>query len=122
MSRKLIVFGTLMIGLVGGGCGELTQADTDAPVVFIVSPKADSTVAGQVAFSAQVYDGFGVAKAVFTVDGVVLGEDVAGPPWSILWNTQSAGNGLHALRVEAIDLAGNTGFTSISVTVNNARQ
>ncbi len=122
MSRKLVVLGALMVGLTGGGCGDLTQADTDAPVVFIVSPKADSTVGGTVSFSAQVFDGFGVAKTIFSVDGVVLGEDLTGPPWSVLWNTQAAGNGPHALRVEAIDPAGNTGFNSIGVTVNNARQ
>ncbi len=123
MTRKLIAVAAALTGLAWAGtaCGSPTQADTDSPVVFIVSPKADSTVSGQVAFSAQVFDGFGVAKVVFSVDGVVLAEDLA-EPWGVLWGTQSAGNGPHALRVEATDFAGNVGFRSIGVTVDNSRQ
>lgn len=121
MTRKLFAIVVAGLGWTGAACGTLTQADTDAPVVFIVSPKADSTVSGQVSFSAQVFDGFGVAKVVFSVDGVVLSEDVA-EPWGALWGTQGAGNGPHALRVEATDFAGNVGFRSIGVTVDNSRQ
>ncbi len=120
MGRKLITLATVIAGLVGCG-GAATQPDTDAPIVFITSPKADSTVAGQVSFSAQVFDGFGVAKVVFSVDGVEIGQDLA-EPWAVLWSTTGSGNGAHALRVVATDPAGNTGFTSISVTVNNTRQ
>lgn len=121
MTRKLVAAALTALAWAGTACGSPTQSDTDAPVVFIVSPKADSTVSGQVAFSAQVFDGFGVAKVVFSVDGVVLGEDLA-EPWGVLWGTQSAGNGPHALRVEATDFAGNVGFRSIGVTVDNSRQ
>lgn len=109
------------LALAAAACGTGPQSDTDTPVVFITSPKADSTVSGQVSFAAQVYDGFGVARVVFKVDGVVVGEDVS-EPWGVLWSTIGAGNGAHALRVEATDPAGNTGFTSISVTVDNSRQ
>ncbi len=121
MTRKYATAGWVGLALAGWACGTPTQVDTDAPVVFITSPKADSTVGGQVSFSAQVYDGFGVAKVVFKVDGVVLGEDLT-EPWGVLWSTVGAGNGRHALRVEATDFAGNTGFTSIGVTVDNSRQ
>jgi len=107
---------------IGAACGlPSEQADTDAPIVFITSPLADSTVGGTVAFSAQVFDGFGVASVKFMVDGRVVGEDVI-EPFAVNWNTRGVGNGLHALRAEARDPAGNTGFTSISVTVDNTRQ
>ena len=121
MNRKLPASAWFGLALVGAACNSAPQVDTDSPVVFITSPKADSTVGGQVAFSAQVFDGFGVAKVVFKVDGVTIGEDLAAP-WGVLWSTQSAGNGPHALRVEATDPAGNSGFTSIGVTVDNSRQ
>lgn len=120
MTRTFVAILTATV-LLGGACNSAPQADTDTPLVFITSPKADSTVAGQVAFSAQVFDGFGVAKVVFKVDGTVLGEDVT-EPWGVLWSTQGAGNGPHSLRAEATDFAGNTGFVSISVTVDNSKQ
>ena len=121
MTRRFAIARWVGLGLAGLACGVPTQADTDSPVVFITSPKADSTVGGLVSFTAQVFDGFGVAKVVFKVDGVVLVEDLA-EPWGALWGTVGAGNGRHALRVEATDFAGNTGFVSIGVTVDNSRQ
>ena len=121
MIKKLALIGCSGLALTGIACNSAPQADTDTPVVFITYPKADSTVGGQVSFAAQVYDGFGVAKVVFTVDGVVIGEDLT-EPWGVLWTTVGSGNGPHALRVQATDPAGNTGFKSISVTVDNSRQ
>jgi len=105
----------------GVGCGGPTEAeDTDAPFVAIVSPKADSTVSGLVAFSAQVFDGFGIKAVRFQVDGQLLFEDLT-EPYITNWNTLGAGNGPHTLRVEAEDFAGHTSFTSIGVTVDNQR-
>ena len=121
MTRQFAIAGCVGLGLAGLACAVPTQSDTDAPVVFITSPKADSTVGGLVSFSAQVFDGFGVAKVVFKVDGIVLFEDLA-EPWGVPWSTVGAGKGPHALRVEATDFAGNTGFVSIGVTVDNSRQ
>ncbi|MBL8984901.1 MAG: hypothetical protein JNJ80_01430 [Gemmatimonadetes bacterium] len=115
----------LMVGVVGSlaalGCSLGEQVDTDAPVVGISSPKADSTVSGTVAFSAQVLDGYGVAKVEFLVDGVVVGEDLTAP-YSYSWNTRAESNGPHGLRAQATDPSGNVGFASISVTVDNTRQ
>lgn len=105
----------------GVGCSLGEQVDTDAPVVGISSPKADSTVSGTVSFAAQVLDGYGVAKVEFLVDGVVVGEDVTAP-YSYNWNTRAESNGPHGLRAQATDPSGNVGFASISVTVDNTRQ
>ena len=112
----------LAVGLAGGvACSLGEQVDTDAPVVTILSPQANSTVSGLVVFSAQVLDGFGVDKVRFLVDGNLLAEDQT-EPYSVNWQTSGAGNGPHALRVEATDFAGNSSFTSIGVTVDNSRQ
>ncbi len=117
--KKLIPAAWFGVALAGAACSTGSQSDSDSPVVVITSPKADSTVAGQVPFTAQVFDGFGVAKVVFKVDGAVLGEDRV-EPWGVVWSAQGATNGRHSLQVEATDPAGNTGSSSISVTVDNS--
>ncbi len=118
MKRLLVGMG---VGLLAMACGSVTtQSDNDSPIVFITSPKADSTVGGTVAFTAQALDGFGVDSVVFKVDGVVIGTDIS-DPFSVQWNTRAAGNGAHALRAEAFDPSRNTGFASISVTVDNTK-
>jgi len=109
-----------LIAAASGCVGSSEPVDTDAPFVAIISPKADSTVSGLVAFSAQVLDGFGIKVVRFKVDGEVIFEDLS-DPYTTNWNTLGAGNGPHALRVEAEDLAGHTAFTSISVNVDNSR-
>jgi hypothetical protein len=111
------------LGLVAAatGCiGSSEPVDTDAPFVAIISPKADSTVSGVVVYSAQVIDGFGVKAVRFKVDGEVIFEDLS-EPYTTNWATLGVGNGPHALRVEAEDLAGHSAFTSISVNVDNTR-
>ncbi len=109
------------VGVVLAGClGPGEAADTDAPFVAITSPQAGATVSGLVIFSAQALDGHGIAKVRFLVDGELIGEDTT-EPYAVNWNTLSAGNGARSLRAEAVDVSGNTGFTSISVTVDNSR-
>ena len=49
--------------------------------------------------------------------GLVTG---AGPAYSVAWNTTSDANGPHTLTAVADDAAGNTGTSSITVTVTNA--
>jgi hypothetical protein len=111
------------LGLLGGAAcvGGTEPLDTDAPFVAITPPMADPTISGQVNYTAQVLDGFGVARVRFLVDGNEIGEDISAP-FGVIWSTLGAGDGPHALRVEAVDFAGNTGFASISVMVDNARQ
>lgn len=117
MKRWLVI---LSLGA-GAACSITDQADTDAPLVAIISPKADSTVGGTVAFSVQALDSFGVDSVVFTVDGTRIGVDISSP-FSIDWNSRAVSNGTHGLRAEATDPKGNRGFASISVTVDNTRQ
>jgi hypothetical protein len=113
----------LGLGLLGGAAcvGGTAPVDTDAPFVAITSPMADSTVSGQVNYTAQVLDGFGVARVRFLVDANEVGEDISAP-FGVIWSTLGVGDGPHALRVEAVDFAGNTGFASINVVVDNAKQ
>ncbi len=110
--------GLASLAVVVVGCSVGTQSDTDAPIVAILTPANGATVTATVVFSAQVLDGFGVAKVRFLVDGQVI-DSVVTEPYQVNWNTRGAGNGPHALRVEGEDTSGNTGVASIGVTVDN---
>lgn len=122
MRRTEIILGWLLAVGLGGACGSLgEQSDTDAPIVGIIAPRAGDSVGGTVSITAQVFDGFGVAKVEFIVDGTVLGVDPIAP-YAYPWNTRASGDGPHSIRVQATDLAGNVGFATIGVTVDNTRQ
>lgn len=116
--RRAWLAGLVGMAVVGLGCSVGTQTDTDAPIVTILAPTDGSTVSATVVFSAQVLDGFGVAKVRFLVDGQAI-DSVTTEPYQTNWNTRGAGNGPHALRVEGEDTSGNIGFSSIGVTVDN---
>lgn len=121
MKQVWLIFGlaTLAGSAACGSLGE--QTDTDSPIVGIIAPQAADTVGGTVSISAQVLDGFGIAKVEFLIDGTVIGEDPIAP-YAYPWNTRSSGDGPHSVRVQATDLSGNVGFATISVTVDNTRQ
>jgi bacterial leucyl aminopeptidase len=118
MMRRTWWAGLASLVVVSVGCGVGTQTDTDSPIVTILAPANGATVTATVVFSAQVLDGFGVAKVRFMVDGQVI-DSTTTEPYQTTWNTRGAGNGPHALRVEGEDTSGNTGFSSIGVTVDN---
>ena len=57
----------------------------------------------------------------FKVDGTNVGAEDTTAPYSISWNTTTAGNGSHGLTAVARDAAGNTTTSTIvTVTVSNA--
>lgn len=109
------------VSLVAAACfGDVNQqSDTDAPIIQITSPSTD-TVAGLVIFQANVQDAFGVDKVVFKVDGTTTFQDLTAP-YQTTWNTISAGNGPHSLRVEATDINGNASATTLNVVVDNRK-
>src|SRR5262245_62056108 len=93
-------------------------------VVTMTSPASGSTVSGTVSVSAgvSIVGALTVAGVQFKLDGANLGAEDTSAPYSVSWNTASAGNGTHTLSAVARDgLLGLT-FTSntVTVTVNNA--
>ncbi|HET7766805.1 MAG TPA: Ig-like domain-containing protein [Burkholderiales bacterium] len=93
-------------------------------VVTMTVPESGSTVAGSVPVSASVsiIGALTVAGVQFKLDGANLGAEDTSAPYSVSWNTATAGNGTHTLSAVARDgLLGLT-FTSasVTVTVNNA--
>ncbi len=96
------------------------STDTTPPTVSLSAPAAGATVAGTVSVTATAADNIGVAGVQFRLDGVNLGAEDTTAPYSITWNTATAGNGAHTLSAVARDAAGNvTTSTARAVTVNN---
>src|SRR6267154_6341248 len=92
-------------------------------IVTITSPGSGSTVANTIPVSASVsiVGSLTVASVQFKLDGANLGALDTSAPYSVSWNTTTAGNGSHTLTAVARDILG-VQFTSapVTVTVNNA--
>jgi|GEM_PF-2482417 len=87
--------------------------DRVAPIASVTSPTAFSTVSGTVTITATASDGLsGVSKVEFFVDGSKIGEDTTSP-YSVNWNTASWAPGPHDIDAQAIDRAGNRGFSPL---------
>ncbi|MEO8662608.1 MAG: LamG-like jellyroll fold domain-containing protein, partial [Bryobacteraceae bacterium] len=99
--------------------GSPPPPDTTAPTISLSSPLDGATVTSTVTVAANAADNVGVAGVQFVLDGNNLGAEVTGSPFSLQWNTASAGVGAHTLSARARDFAGNTALAAnISVMVS----
>ena len=104
----------------GGGAAPPPPTDTIPPTVSLAAPAGGTTVSGTVTVSASAIDNIGVTSVQFKLDGSPLGAPLAAPPYTITWDTKTAGNGAHVLTATAFDAAGNGGVSApVTVTVNN---
>lgn len=112
-------------GSSSGGTGTTTP-DTVSPIVSITSPLDGATISGMVALSVSASDNVGVAGVRVVHSGtnhsdIPIGTEDMSSPYSFDWDTTHVANGVHMLRAQARDAAGNIATsTTISVTVNNA--
>ena len=90
--------------------------DTVAPVVAITSPTSGATVSGTVAIRVSATDNSGSAGITNTlyVDGKLVATATGGS-LGYSWNTRKVAAGLHTIRAEARDKAGNTTSTTTQV-------
>ncbi|MCY1078976.1 Ig-like domain-containing protein [Archangium lansingense] len=95
-----------------------TEVDTTPPTVSLTSPASSATVSGTVTLSATASDNFGVARVDFYAGSTLLGSDTTAP-FSFSWDSRSVSNGSQPLSVSAVDAAGLSATSSVSVTVNN---
>ncbi|HXD75785.1 MAG TPA: Ig-like domain-containing protein, partial [Vicinamibacterales bacterium] len=94
--------------------------DSVPPVVSLSAPADGAMLSGTVTVSANATDDTAVAGVQFTLDGVAFGAEQAAAPYSISWNTATAGNASHTLAAIARDAAGNRATSAaVHVTVNN---
>lgn len=107
------------VATTGAGKGSPPAPDTTPPVVSIIAPAADATVANTLTIVADANDNRGVVSVQFKVDGVNLGSADATCPFSMPWVTTDAADGPHTLSAVAKDAANNTATATINVTVAN---
>jgi hypothetical protein len=95
------------------------NTDITAPVVSIDAPASAAEVSGTaLSIDASATDNKGVQKLQFWIDGTYLGYDGT-PPYAKTVDTTTLSNGNHVIKVRAVDWAGNTATTSLTVSVNN---
>jgi len=96
----------------------VANADASPPTVGIIQPLPGAIVEGTVRIDANAHDDRGIEKVRFWAGGAYLGFDTAAP-YARNWNTATLANGRHVIKVEAIDIAGRSATTQITVTVIN---
>ena len=95
-------------------------SDTTPPTVSMTAPSAGATLVGNVNVTANAADNVGVAGVRFRLDNTDLGAEDTSAPYSVSWDTRTAGNGPHTLTAIARDAAGGqTTATAVAVTVDN---
>lgn len=97
-----------------------TAVDGGQPrVLYFVSPPSGA-VSGTLRTKVDVLDE-NTASVRYLVDGIPLGSPQTTGPFTFVWDSTTAGNGSHTLRVEALDSEENVlGADEVTVNVNNA--
>jgi hypothetical protein len=113
----LIVLAALAVA-VGSGCGLGPTTDGDPPVLILTAPTSD-TVSGNFPITADAQDVSGIAKVRFSVDNsLLLDDDTA--PYATSWETKA--EGIHTIKVDATDRAGNSASVTKVIVVVDGRQ
>jgi subtilisin family serine protease len=95
------------------------STDTTLPTASITGPAEGATVSGTVTISATASDAGGIQKVRFWVDSTYMGFDAAAA-YEKSWDTTTWANGVHTIKVQAVDLSNNEGaIVTINVTVSN---
>jgi thermitase len=93
-------------------------ADTEPPVVRILSPADGSTVSGTTRLEASATDNVGVVRMEIAVNGRTMCASDRGEV-SCNWNTRRESNGDYTISATARDAAGNTGRATVTVRIGS---
>ncbi len=91
------------------------SADTTAPSVSISSPSDGATVSDTVTISFSASDANGISSRRILIGGTQVSTSS-----SYNWDTTGYADGTYTIRCEATDPSSNTGYDTISVTVDNS--
>jgi thermitase len=94
-----------------------SSQDSSPPTVSIISPPADSQVAGTVSVDVSATDDVGVSKVRLKVNGITY--EVNSAPYQFSIETAGMADGPLVLEASALDEQGNIGSSSITVYVQN---
>ena len=108
---------SVSVNVANGAASVIT--DTSPPLVRIFNPVDGSTLAGTVQVRVEATDNLGSAALVqrLVIDGKVVAT-ANGGSLSYSWNTRKSGLGAHQLQAQVRDAAGNTGITTLAVSVS----
>jgi FHA domain-containing protein/Big-like domain-containing protein len=87
------------------------------PSVSFVSPGPGDPIRDIVTVNINITPEDTVARVRYYVDGVLKGENSRAPFDSFDWDTAGLPGGLHMLRVEVVDVNGQSGFAEMTATV-----
>ena len=94
---------------------DATTTDTMAPFVSIISPQTNSAVVGSVVkFLASASDKSGIAKVVFSLNGISL-QTNSSPPYQFSWAAPASGGVTNTIAATAYDNAGNSAASTVRV-------
>jgi hypothetical protein len=88
------------------------------PTVSILSPADGSTVSKQVTITVQAQDDVKVAKVSVLVDDSEIRSFTAAP-YSVVWDSATSTDGDHRIKAVAMDSAGQSAETQVTVRVDN---
>jgi hypothetical protein len=89
--------------------------------VAMTSPSAGSTVSGVVWVTIWVNGASGASTVTLSAGGTVVKTQTSSSmPMTLYWDSRQTANGSQTLTLTARDATGNTGFSSINVTVANS--
>jgi thermitase len=100
------------------GSSDDGAADTEPPVVHVLSPADGSTVSGNVRLEASAVDNVGVVRMEIAVNGRVMCASDRGQV-SCNWNTRKENAGDYSITATARDAAGNAGSASVTVKIDS---
>jgi VWFA-related protein len=84
------------------------------PSVSFVRPTPEEKISGTVSVKVSISPKDTLAKVRFYVDAALKEENTKDPFDSFKWNTAGLSSGLHVLRVEAVDIKGQSGYAEIT--------
>ena len=122
-----LVLAALLVGSVFGssaqaarGGGKKPVPDTTRPLVAIITPASGALLAGSVSVGGTAFDNAKLAKVEVSVDGGAFAVAAGTTAWTHTLDTRDRADGPHTITARAVDAAGNTTVTSVSVSFKNA--
>jgi hypothetical protein len=93
--------------------------DITPPMLTIISPVEGEEVKEIILLNAEGNDiGSGIKQISAYIDGELFGSDLKSP-YQGNWDSTTVSNGLHIIKAEAVDLAGNISIEEITIIVSN---